>query len=532
MNCFSELDYSIYVDGEASAQQSRLIETHLETCGRCRVLTDVLRSENLLFSLLLSKEEAPQAAAAKAGSWSWIVAALASMALFWQAASWLLAQVELPSAVAWLNPSSRDLYWTLATSAVFSSTDWAALAGQLVMAVLAAAVVAGVVAAGWYARPWMPTSAMALASFALVFVMLSPAHAIERRKANIVTVGSGETVNDTLIVTAQEADIAGTINGDLIAFGRYIAVSGNVKGDVIAFSRNLDVKGKVEGNIYSFAQSARIEGQAARNVIGFVQTLELPAQGRVGYDLITFTEDAELSGAVGRDIAAFGESISMRGNIGRNVSVFAKNVTLSSSARVSGDFKARVRKKENVHIADGAVISGKTDVQIRTERSRYERPGFYFWKLITLLGAWIVGLLLAALFPSAFAFVPRNSSDWGLKAGIGFLVLVATPIAACILAVTLIGLPLALISFALWLLALYLAKILVSAAIAQAAFKPANNGPRAMALPLLAALALVWLLTNVPFIGGLLSLLVCIAGLGIVFVWWRSRITPQAVVST
>jgi hypothetical protein len=143
-----------------------------------------------------------------------------------------------------------------------------------------------------------------------------------------------------------------------------------------------------------------------------------------------------------------------------------------------------------------------------------------------------VALLIARFFPGAFAFVPRNASDLGLKAGIGFLVLVVTPIAACILAITLIGIPLALISFALWLLALYLAKVLVGAAIAQAVFKPANTSPRAMAMPLLASLALVWLITNIPYIGGLLSLLVAIAGMGIVFVWWRSRIwPPQQVVS-
>ena len=531
MNCFSELDYSIYVDGEASAQQARLIEAHLETCGRCRVLADVMRSENLLFSLLLGKQADAQVAAEKSRGWSWIVAALAGMALLWQGGSWLLGKVELPVGLSWLNPSSGDFFWNLASNTAFSSTDWAGLLRGLITTVFTVALVGGLVLVAWAARRWMPTSAMALASLALAFVMFSPANAIERRKANVVTVGSSETVNDTLIVTAQEADIAGTINGDLIAFGRRISVTGNVKGDVISFSRNLDVRGKVDGNIYGFAQSARIGGQAARNLIGFLQTLELPAEGRIGYDLIAFTEDGELSGAVGRDVAVFGESISMRGNIGRNVTVFAKDVTLSSGARISGDFRARVRKKENVHIAEGAVISGSTDVQIRTERSRYERPGFYFWKVITLLGAWIVGLLIAALFPSAFAFVPRNSSDFGLKAGIGFLVLVATPIAACILAVTLIGLPLALISFGLWLLALYLAKILVGAAIAQAAFKPASSEPRAMALPLLTSLALLWLVTNIPFIGGLFSLLVAIAGLGIVFTWWRSRISPTPVVA-
>lgn len=530
MSCFSELDYSIYLDGEASPQQARLIEAHLQSCGRCRILTDVLISESLLYSLLLGKGAA-KPAAAKAGGWSWVVATLAGMAILWQAGSWLLDQVELPAAMAWLNPAGRDVYWSLATSAVFSSTDWGALAGGLLTAVLVAAGVAGVVAAGWYARRSIPTSAMALASLTLVFVMLSPAHAIERRKGSVVTVSSGETVNDTLIVHAQEADIAGTINGDLIVFGRSVSLTGDVKGDVISFCRNLEVRGKVEGNVYGFAQTARIEGEAARNVIGFLQTLSVPAQGRVGYDLIAFSEDAEISGTVGRDVAAFGESISVRGKIGRNLSTFSKNVTLASTARVSGDFKARVRKKDNVHIAEGAVISGARDVQVRTHRSRYTRPGFYMWKFITLLGAWIVALLIAKFFPSAFAFVPRTSSDLGLKAGIGFLVLVVTPIAAVIAAITLIGLPLALITLGLWLLALYLAKILVAAAIAQALFKPANITPRTLAVPLLASLALVWVITNLPFIGGLLSLLVAIAGLGVVFFWWRSRIVPQPVVS-
>src|SRR5262249_27812326 len=160
--------------------------------------------------------------------------------------SWLLGKVELPVGLSWLNPSSGDFFWNLASNTAFSSTDWAGLLRGLITAVFTVALVGGLVLVAWAARRWMPTSAMALASLALAFVVVSPANAIERRKANVVTVGSSETVNDTLIVTAQEADIAGTINGDLIAFGRRISVTGNVKGDVISFSRNLDVRGKVD----------------------------------------------------------------------------------------------------------------------------------------------------------------------------------------------------------------------------------------------------------------------------------------------
>jgi len=103
-------------------------------------------------------------------------------------------------------------------------------------------------------------------------------------------------------------------------------------------------------------------------------------------------------------------------------------------------------------------------------------------------------------------------------------------VAACVLAVTLVGLPLALITFVLWMLALYLAKILVAATAAQRLFQPTVATPRAMAFPLLASLLLVWIAINLPYIGGLLGFLVCIVGAGIVFHWWSSRMKP--VVST
>ena len=528
MNCFSELDYSIYVDGEASAQQARLIEAHLDECARCRVLLDVLRSENLLFSLLLGKEPVEPAAefvSARAAA-SWGVAALALIAIAWQAVTAWLQTIELPAAVGWLNPFSADFWWSVASGAVFS-IDMPAPSSTLLAAVSGLVVLGSVALGAWVMRRRLPYAALPVVSLLLAFAMLSPANALERRKGGVVSVAPGDTVNDTLLVRAkQQANIDGTINGDLIAFGNRISIRGTVKGDVICFARNVEVNGKVEGNIYNFAQNLRIEGEAARSVTAFAHTVELPANGRVGADLLAFAEEANLDGSVARDAVTFSENTSVRGKIGRDFSSHSDRITLAAPAQVSGDFTARVRKAERVQIGEGVVISGKTDVQVKARRSRYARPGFYIWQAVTLVGAWLVGMLLAALFPAAFAFTPKSGSEFAWRTAVGFLVLLVTPIAALLLAITLVGLPLGLIALGLWMLILYFAKIFVAATLAQQVFKPAGTTAKAMAVPLLASLLIVWIAVNLPYVGGIISFIVMLVGAGIVFLWWRARLWP------
>ena len=527
MNCFSELDYSIYVDGESAPEQARAIEAHLASCGRCRVLTDVLRSENLLFSLLLSKQDATQTAEAKSGGWMWIVASLAGMALVWQFATSWFREIEMPAVVSWINPSGGDVVWNLAFSALFSSGDWQSTLTGIITGASVAALAGGVLVAAWFVRRWAPSSALAAVSLALAFLMVAPADAIDRRKGNVITVASGETVNDTLVAMAEEVEILGNVNGDVIAFARRITVRGNVAGNLVGFGRDIEVKGKVEGSIYNFAQSLRLEGEAERNLIAFVETLDLQNDGQVRHDVIAFAKRVTLSGAIGRDAVAFTEEASVGGQLGRNLTTYSKKVLVRPDARINGDFTATVPRQDFAKIESGAVIGGASDIRVHREKNRYARPGYSVWSIVTLIGAWMVGLLIATFFPGAFAFLPRNASDAGWKAGIGFLVVVAAPIAAIILCITLIGLPLGLITLILWLMVLYLAKILVGAALAVAMFKPANTSSRAMALPLLASLALIWIVTSIPILGGLMKLLICITGAGIIFTWWRSWLAPR-----
>jgi hypothetical protein len=218
----------------------------------------------------------------------------------------------------------------------------------------------------------------------------------------------------------------------------------------------------------------------------------------------------------------------LEGNVGRDFRAYVDDITLSPPGHVGGNLTLLVKEKEHVHLDPSVSVGGKTDIRTRkAEPNRYTRPKFYFWEAVKLTAALITGLLIAWLFPALFR-APLKQASAVLKAGgVGFLVLVAAPVAALILGVTLVGLPIAILSLFTWLAGLYLAKVFVGAFIGQGMLQSQSGASRSFALSLLLGLFVIYVATNLPYVGGVLNFLVILLGLGIAatqaFMRWPRR---------
>jgi hypothetical protein len=93
-------------------------------------------------------------------------------------------------------------------------------------------------------------------------------------------------------------------------------------------------------------------------------------------------------------------------------------------------------------------------------------------------------------------------------------VLVGTPVAIVLLAVTLVGLPLALVLLGLYLLGLYAAKIVVALALGRALLRPRGDARRDALKALLVGLVLVTLAAALPVVGWPISILIACLGAG------------------
>jgi cytoskeletal protein CcmA (bactofilin family) len=526
MNCPTEFTYSIYVDGELPAEEVRQVEAHLPLCHRCQVLVEALRRESRALSEVMQSSVQVETAPA-AGDWRLAlrmglgfagmvgVAAVCVTAVTWLAGL-------LPSVVE-LNLFSRNTWMNLFfSSAVYLADQGADIMSSIVSA-LSVLIVGLLLAGGLYLLARRSASIALLAGLAAAFATASPASAIEMRRGEKVTVPAGQTVNGTLMAGGDTVTIDGTINGDLISWARRVHIRGAVKGDVLAAAQALDVEGTVEGNIYTAAQGFALRGTVVRNVYAWAQTVSIDSGAQLRNDLTAGCGVANLGGAVGRDAALFCGSAELRGSVARNVQAYVGNIVLDPSARIGGDLTANVEKSDQVQIEPGASVAGRTNLELRKRRSRessrYLQASFYFWQAVRLIAALLTGVVFFLLWPFLFEARAESTGRALLSVGIGFLVLIATPIAVCVTGITIVGLPLAIIGLVVWFAALYLAKIFVAALIGQAMVRqsPGKRSERlgTFVLALLTGLVILFVGMNVPYLGRLVSFVVLLLGLGI-----------------
>lgn len=530
MNCFPELTYSSYADGELAAEEARQVEAHLAACPRCRALVEGLRAETaLLAAALEERDEAPVAAPARPLDIVWTaLAVLAAAAGLQVTANWVEGSA-VPAGFDWLNPLNLSGQLNLLfTSLFYVIREGATMIASSITTVSFLALFLLIVGAGVYLWRRRPAALAVLVTLLLTLLLASPAAALEHRKAETVTVPQGETLDDTLVAFGDTVSVDGTLTGNLIAFGKRVVVNGTVKGDVIAFAERIELGGTVEGNVITGSQFLTVRGQVDQSLHGFANVMELETNARVNGDAVLFVNTGQLNGSVGRDLALFSSMTDVRGRIGRNILARVERLTLLSTARVGGDLTVHAKKKASLHVDPGAQVAGQTQTIVPPpERGQFLQAKFYGQNAVGILIIFLIGLLLSRLFPALFEMQLNNAGAFLRTAGVGFLALVATPVAALLMAILLFGVghlagavliatlfPLLLVL--VWMLAVYVAKVFVALFIGRALLKPAPGQPPRLALPLLLGLVIIYVAIYVPYVGGVLHFCVWLLGLGMI----------------
>ena len=132
----------------------------------------------------------------------------------------------------------------------------------------------------------------------------------------------------------------------------------------------------------------------------------------MGDGIVVAAGDVSLEGEVKRSVNISPGNADVSGSIGRDLTMAGGSLTLTNTARVGGNLSARVHQLKNVHIADGATIAGKRDIQVHERRSQFTRPRFYFHQAVWFAAAMLVGWLGLVLFPG---FFQATTSGGGLR---------------------------------------------------------------------------------------------------------------------
>lgn len=255
----------------------------------------------------------------------------------------------------------------------------------------------------------------------------------------------------------------------------------------------------------------------AEDQIVFGGSVTVPRGQRVG-EVVVFSGRVTVNGVVAGDVVVLEGPVTVTGQVNGSVIVADGAVRLAESARVGGDVFA----SDPIVAQPGARVGGETRSGVRFS---FEGPLVALGKLLgpiaVSVSVLLTGLALLLLAPraadaiaEAMASAPLASVAWGL------LVVIAVPVAALALVISVLGLPLGLALFLSlglwWLVGLTWA--------AWCAGRGLVRAPRGRVKAFLAGWAILAAVGLVPILNAAAWTLAPILGLGAMLVaTWRSR---------
>jgi cytoskeletal protein CcmA (bactofilin family) len=401
--------------------------------------------------------------------------------------------------------------------------------------------------------------ALALLS-AILFV--TPGWTLEAASGKQVVISAGQVINDDLYLAGETILLNGTVKGDAVVAAKQITVNGTVEGDLIAAGQVITLNGTVGDDVRLAGQVLIIQPKAriADDAIAAGFSLENQAGSTVGGDLAVFANQALLAGTVKQNAIAATNALELRGTVGGNMQATAvgdpnlveipflpqppvtvvpvkPGLTLTDTARVGG--KVNYKSAIAAQISPKAKIAGGiVGEQLEYRSAPAANPAWQvIWQIQRLLALFLVGWLLLRFVPhwtqnlaATVKARPLLNLGWGILAflavGIGAIAIAAIAFILTILfAFTLpslvppvLGLGLvANLALAVSFVAFisFVPQILLSLLAGNWLLQKLQlSTPTQQLIPLGIGLVGFVLLTAIPILGAILSLVAIFLGLG------------------
>jgi hypothetical protein len=303
-------------------------------------------------------------------------------------------------------------------------------------------------------------------------------------------------------VVGQNNTISNPIVGDLMVAGGQNKISTTVNGDTYIAGGQIDVGGNITGNLIVAGGTVTISGNINKNLI--------VAGGQVMLDNLS---------TVNGYVLVAGGKVDLQGKVLGSVKIGASNLSMGEAATIGGNLEADVAQS---NISSNAKISGTKTVNIHeTKRSETQVTQKKNMNVVSgiygFLSKLVVLLVLVKLFSRTARFKNLQLDSFWSELGWGLIILIVAPFLSLILMITVVGIPLSLLMIALYLVLLYLSSIVVSIAIGKMITDKKILKIDNVYLQGIVGLLLLTLIKLIPFIGGLVSMVVVILGLGILY---------------
>lgn len=334
----------------------------------------------------------------------------------------------------------------------------------------------------------------------LLLLMLAFPVATLAQSEKVMALSQDSVVDSDYFAAGEMVVVSGTVNGDAYLAGGTVLVDGVINGDLLVAGGDIVVSGSINGNVRAVGGNITIIGDVLGNV---------SAAGGNFSAMDTAAIDGSMALAAG--------NIVVNTQVTGDMNIAAGMLQIGSNANVGGNVK--YFGDEELLLSDTAVVGGELTTHTVPSINKPDMNNFMnginlYAKIASIFTSAIVGLLFVKLFP---AYTKRAASTFNsrflLSLAIGFVSIIVIPFVAVLLVFTLLGIPLSLLVLAVFAIYLYIARVYVMLAfgtkIAEWLKIKTNNY-----WIFLLGLSAYYLVSLIPFIGGLVKFVVIVVGLG------------------
>jgi hypothetical protein len=336
-------------------------------------------------------------------------------------------------------------------------------------------------------------------------------------------------VSGNLYASGGDVQPGAAVDGDFVAAGGRVVVDRPVTGDLTLAGGSIMVRAPVGDDVRAAGGDVRLESTVGGEVFVAAGSVTLTKEARVAKAATLYGGSVAVDGKIDGPLKIAAQKMVLNGEVLGDVRLYGQQIELGPMAKLSGSlqYPAMVELKR----AAGASVGGPI-TRARAEEGpgghMHDRewprgmPGYSpMWAggVFTLLALLACAALLVVIFPvflAQAAAIIKTSP--GQAVAVGLASLVAVPLLAGLLFITVLGIPLGIVAMMLYpalLLVGFLLGVYFIAQRAQAAFRKDAAVSTAQSVGLYAlTLVAVMLLVNLPLVGPLALVVITILGTG------------------
>lgn len=330
--------------------------------------------------------------------------------------------------------------------------------------------------------------------------------------------------------SGENVVITENLQGDVFAAGGTVRLEGSIEGDLLVAGGEVIVNGPVTQDIRAVGGTVTIAGQVGGNVTALGGTVTIDDDAVVGNSVLLAGGTLITNGLVAGQAWLAGENVVIDNQFGSDVQAWANTLSVMPATTVAGQFQAKLT--EEPEISEQAIFQEQPQVEIREEAAQPPVSGGF--NIVTIIVVTVMNLTLGVILLYFFPRLSQKLTNSLLKGplvtlGWGFVQLLLIPLMIGFLLLTIVGIPLAILLGISYVAALMVAHLV--AALALGTKVATTFSAKSLSDPyaqLIIGVISMSVLTNIPYIGPVISFIALVFGLGALFIAFKSSLrTPR-----